>query len=77
MNTALPAPEEKKGSNNEPAKAESEGAPLDANLIAAPHAPKEDKNSDGEPAKAKNDGAAEKADTESKGEGSEGEDEKE
>ena len=77
LNTALPAPEEKKGSNNEPAKAESEGAPLDANLTAALPAPEEKKNSDGEPANAESDGAAEKADTESKGEGSEGEDEKE
>ena len=74
---APPAPEKEKNSDSEPAKAESEGTPLDANLIAAPHAPEEKKNSDGEPANAESDGAAEKADTESKGEGSEGEDEKE
>ena len=56
---------------------ESEGATLDANLNAALPAPEEKKNSDGEPANAESDGAAEKADTESKGEESEGEDEKE
>ena len=76
LTAALPAPEEK-NSDGEPAKAESAGAAFDANLNAALPAPEEKKNSDGEPANAESDGAAEKADTESKGEGSEGEDEKE
>ena len=77
----LPAQEGEKNSDDEPAKAESEGAAFDANLNTALPAPEEKKGSNNEPAKAKNDGAplgaAEKADTESKGEESEGEDEKE
>ena len=77
LTTVLPAPEENGNADSEPAKAKNDGAAFDANLNAALPAPEEKGNADGEPAKTENVGAAEKADTESKGEGSEGEDEKE
>ena len=62
LTAALPAPEEKKNSDGEPANAESDGAAFDASGKAAPPASEEEKNSDSEPANAESDGAAFDAD---------------
>ena len=53
---ALPAQEEEKNSDGEPAKTESEGTPLDAGGKAALPAQEEEKNSDSEPAKTESEG---------------------